>query len=131
MTDIGAFPMTGTLEPSTKIYIKEASPEKGRGVFAKVPIKKGEIIETCPVIPDHDWEAIEKTALKDFYYNFGEEDVCIALGFGSLYNHSNDPNADIIRDVKNLTLQHVAIRDIEKDEEICFKYACGEFWKKN
>ena len=63
MTDIGAFPMTGTLEPSTKIYIKEASPEKGRGVFAKVPIKKGEIIETCPVIPDHDWEALEKTAL--------------------------------------------------------------------
>lgn len=121
--------MEGVVEPSSKIYVKEASPEKGRGVFAKVPIKKGESIELCPVIPERSWEALEKTALKDYYFCFGEEDVCIILGFGSLYNYSADPNAEVVRHIDKLIYEYVATRDIEKDEEICFKYKCGEFWK--
>ena len=121
--------MEGVVEPSTKIYVKESSPEKGRGVFAKVPIKKGEVIESCPVIPDPSWEALEKTSLKDYYFCFGENDVCTVLGFGSLYNYSDDPNAEVVCKCENLIYEYVATRDIEKDEEICFKYKCGKFWE--
>ena len=46
------------------------------------------------------------------------------LGYGSLYNHSFTPNADIDYNVKNVEnfLQFEAIKDIKAGEEIFFDY---------
>src|SRR6266480_7580798 len=77
---------------------------KGRGVFALAKFAKGEVIETAPVIliPAEQWHHIEPTVLALYIYNFGptaaQEHAAIALGYGSLYNHSFKPNAKYIKD---------------------------------
>ena len=101
---------------------------KGRGVFALVKFARGEMIEATPVIliPAEQWHHIEPTVLALYIYNFGptaeQEHAAIALGNGSLYNHSYRPNAEYIKDWPEQLIRFVAIRDIEPGEEITVNY---------
>lgn len=99
---------------------------KGRGVFAKRKIPSGEVIESTPVIvfPKSQWKYIEKTNINSYCYYWGNEleDGAIALGLGSMYNHSYEPNAKYVRRIDRRTMDYVAIRDIEEGEEITINY---------
>ena len=48
--------------------------------------------------------------------------VVIALGYGSMYNHSYEPNAKYKRNFSNQTITFVAIKPIKKREEITVNY---------
>jgi len=107
------------------ICVKE-SPGKGRGVFAQRNFKKGEVIEISPVIvfSAEEIDSLELTQLCNYYFAWGPDskDAAIALGYGSLYNHSYTPNARYYKDFDNSLLKYVCIRDIRKDEEITINY---------
>ena len=109
------------------IGVKE-SPGKGRGIFAQRNFKKGEIIETCPVIvlPPEEISSLELTQLYNYYFAWGPDskEAAIALGYGSLYNHSYTPNARYEKDFNRNLIKYICIRDIEKDEEITINYNC-------
>ncbi len=107
------------------VYIAE-SPIHGRGVFAAQPIAAGEVIEICPVLvlPEEDFELIHVTALHDYYFLWGEDEKqCgIVLGYGSIYNHSYEPNAEYSPDYKANTLSIYCYKDIEIGDEITLNY---------
>lgn len=107
------------------LYIMESA-TRGKGVFAGEPISEGDIIEVCHIIkiPKSELPIIHKTALHDYYFLWGEnlEEAVIALGFGSLYNHTVWSNADFILDLENETIDIVALRDIAAGEEITLNY---------
>ena len=96
----------------------------GRGVFALKNFKKGEIIEKCPIIllNKKDLVFLDKTPLYDYYFSWVKGGGVIALGFGSIYNHSYEPNAVYKKDVKNNLLIFKALRNIKKGEEINVNY---------
>jgi SET domain-containing protein len=104
----------------------EESSGKGRGVFAAKNFKEGEIIETCPVIvfPAEEVDALESIQLSNYYFAWGiaSEEAAIALGYGSLYNHSYTPNATYQKDFDKSLLKYICIRDIQKNEEITINY---------
>ncbi len=101
---------------------------KGRGVFSLVKFAVGEVIEAIPVIliPAREWPHIEPTVLALYIYNFGptaeQEHAAIALGYGSLYNHSYRPNAKYVKDWGNQLIHFLALRDIAEGEEITVNY---------
>ena len=99
---------------------------KGRGVFARRSFRRSETIESVPVIfiPGDQKAHIQSTVLDLYVYKFGPEDthLVIALGYGSLYNHSFSPNADFIRSWEEQLIHFVAVRDIEEGEEITVNY---------
>jgi SET domain-containing protein len=105
-----------------------SDPRKGRGVFAVSPLAGGEIIVTAPIIliPAGEWPHIEPTVLAFYIYNFGptadEEHAAIALGYGSLYNHSYEPNAKYIKNWDEQVIRFIAVRDIQPGEEITINY---------
>ena len=100
-----------------------------RGVFARCDIKKGEIIEICPVIlvPRHDMSNLSESILVTYFFYFGKnkERLVIALGFGSIYNHSYEPNATYKVKLREKTIEFSALKDIKKDTEITFDYNYG------
>lgn len=113
----------------TKIEIKE-SPGKGMGVFAKENIFQGEVIEIAPLIKldvstsskvlfDYRFYYPKKTGIDRIYV--------VALGYGSLYNHNNQNNADW-REVDEMKFEFFALRDILAGEEICLKYGTSEYF---
>ena len=107
------------------LYIA-ASDIHDRGVFCATSIPEGSIIEICPVLklPPEDMELLKKTTLYNYYFIWEEDEKSggIALGYGSIYNHSYQPNARYLVDFEALTLEIFAIRDIEAGEEITFNY---------
>ncbi len=111
--------------PSNKIYVSDSKIVPGeRGVFALRNIKKGELIEVCPVIEftEHDSSNFQESLLVTYTYYFGKEkdQATILLGFGSIYNHSYEPNA--VYKEKNMEVSFTANKNIKKDEEILVNY---------
>ena len=102
---------------------------KGRGVVATKNIKKGEIIEFCPIVfiskKEADFLEKENTILNFYYlYQYTIHKYCLMLGYGSLYNHSLHPNADVDYDTKNPKdyIIFEAIKNIKAGEEISMDY---------
>ncbi len=100
---------------------------KGRGVFARVLIPEGTVFERVPllVIPAAEvLEGEDSRVLQDYVFEY-KKDVALALGYGSLYNHSYSPNArydDAGRQIKEFR----ALRDIHPGEEITINYNGAE-----
>ncbi len=107
------------------IRIKDTG-KYGRGIYATRDIKAGELIEVSPVLISckNEWAHLKKTVLFDYCFTWGEnyEHSAIALGYGSLYNHSYTPNATFDNNVDNLSIDFYAIVDIKAGEEITINY---------
>lgn len=98
---------------------------KGRGLFSTKNIKIGEIIESAPVINLSPKERInaEKTILNYYIYPWrSTRSASMVLGYGSIINHSFNPNADWKQNFKTNTMVYRAIKDIKKGEEITVNY---------
>jgi SET domain-containing protein len=108
------------LKQSAAIEVKRIK-GKGRGVFARRRIRKGEIIERVPVIVLPAEEVVGGTTLASYAFKWGRGQAALALGYGSLYNHSYRPNARYW-DVGPRTKEFTALRDIEPGEEITVNY---------
>ena len=98
----------------------------GRGVFATRGFAKGETVEVCPTLELADSESVGR--LGD--YVFGTEDeqvVLLILGFGSLYNHSSDPNLEYVQDAPDAII-FLTLREVEAGEELTIDYGV-EWWE--
>jgi len=107
------------------LYIAETS-DKGRGVFTTADISSKSVIEICPciILSTIDTLSIHKTLLHDYYFLWDLETKtsAIALGFGSIYNHSDQPNADFFINKDAMDITFVALKDIPAGEEILINY---------
>ncbi len=104
------------------------SPKGGRGVFTAQPIAAGNLLEICPVIvlPPEDLPRVHATRLHDYYFLWGNDGAtAIALGFGSLYNHSSQPNADYEMHLADESIHIRSIADIPAGAEITMHYTDG------
>jgi SET domain-containing protein len=117
--------------PPTKIYL-DKSPVHGWGVFANTDILEGEVFEECPILTLPITKGETTTLLIDYRFNWpqGEiwdEQVC-SLGFGSLYNHSDNANAYWRSNIDKRTFEFVASKNISSGEEIFVWYGDENYW---
>lgn len=120
--------MKNILRASQKIYITNSKiPKAGLGVFAVKSLKTNEVIEICPIIELRgEAKILQKSKLFNYYFLWGNKKHCaIALGFGSIYNHSYEPNATYKKNYKNNTIDFIAIKNIKRGEEITVNYNYG------
>jgi len=99
--------------------------KKGRGMFALRAFKVNEIIEVCPVIPMNPSERkrCEGTILDYYIYPWrSTRGAAMVLGYGSIYNHSFEPNADWKQNFRSTTMIYRALQPIRKGEEITVNY---------
>lgn len=109
------------------VYVRDTGTAKGRGVFAARAYAAGEVVEECPVVLlRKSYKTLHKE-LKTFVFHWdvpeGAADTqALALGYGSLYNHSNPSNLRYQTDSDSLVLRLIAVRDIPADEELTINY---------
>lgn len=108
---------------TVKSIIIKNTEKYGRGIFAMRKIKKDEFIEEAPVliISIKEWKLMRKSIFKNYIFRWGE-DKALALGYGSLYNHSYTPNARYHTNIENHTIDFYARTDIQENEEITVNY---------
>jgi len=106
------------------IKVKEC--KYGRGIFATRNINKGELIHEAPVIisPSVEYKNLKKTIFVEYVFWWGEnlEECALALGYGSLFNHSYTPNALYKLNLTQKTIDFYAHTDIKAGEEIMINY---------
>lgn len=108
-----------------KIQVRKSQAVHGYGVYAEQAFKKGDIIEECYIlISTHGGDE----ALEDYYFQVGRKAHGIPLGYGMIYNHAEDPNADyrIYRE-RNLMVFKASC-PIKKGEEIFISYGDEEWF---
>ena len=110
---------------SVNVFI-EKTKNRGRGVFARRAIRKGELIERSAVIvvPRKEWATMEETILSNYVFDWGEneEDAAVALGYVSIYNHSYTPNAELTEILDDAIIEVSALSDIAVGDEILVNY---------
>jgi SET domain-containing protein len=96
----------------------------GRGVFAVRDFKAGEVVEVCEVliIPKKDIKWIDKTELYDHYYAWSEGRAVLALGLGSMYNHSYNPNCKYRVKLNLNKIEFKSLQAINKGQELLINY---------
>lgn len=114
-----------------KIYV-DKSPVHGWGVFAKEDIVEGEVFEECPVLTLPIEKGEVTSLLIDYRFNWPQgsesEEQVFPLGYGGLYNHSENANAYWVSNLENKTFQFISHREIKKGEEIFTWYGDLNYW---
>jgi hypothetical protein len=117
------------------------TPGNGRGVFAGLPIKSADVIESAVTIA-FEHSSIHQTQLNNYVWSAPEENISTAeFGPGMLFNHRNPPLVQHERPYKmkkasdqrhahttSSPVLYVAERDIYVGEEIFVSYGCGDNW---
>ena len=115
---------------NTNTLVVETYPGMGRGLYSTIPIAKGAIVEVSPVIPltAADWKQIKNTTLEPYVFAWGEKCLtnAIPLGYGGLFNHSDDPNVSFWLNVPEQSITFRALRDIAVSEQLTIDY----MWSK-
>ena len=112
------------------IEIKHTT-EMGYGVYATRDFEKGELIERCYCIKICDLEKDIPADLKNYAFQYppGREErtkcYVLPLGYGSIYNHSNNNNANWEKAEEHMFFNFIAVKDINKGEEICTNYGAS------
>jgi len=96
---------------------------RGRGVFTAAELSPGDLIEFCPLIlmPKKDKECIHASYLHDYYFLSPEQIICIALGYGSIYNHNIPANVQSQSQFQTVTCVKVSLNTSRFEIEIEFE----------
>lgn len=127
--------------PPNKVILGD-SKVQGRGVYATIDIKKGEIVERCPLI-EMEYRSKYQLDPKIFGYMYAQPpcgcDDCdkhgfvihMVGGYGMMYNHQDNPNALWKFNYRQLLGDVIAVKDIAKGDEIFINYGNCYFNSKD
>lgn len=104
--------------------------EAGLGVFTDKKLKINDIVEIAPVLKvQTNYLFQPNNVLNDYIFRDTNNDEykLVALGYGSMYNHSDTPNLKYY--CENDKMIYQATRDIDLDEELYISY--GPSWWKS
>ncbi|ANW02978.1 SET domain-containing protein-lysine N-methyltransferase [Bradyrhizobium icense] len=119
---------------SNAIYVKTV-PGKGRGVFANIPFKVGDVIDRAPTwgFDDATAKLLDRTGVFEYYFVRYDRHLkgnaltgYVVFGWVSIVNHSSsNPNARLVwaDEESGAWVSIVATKDIEEDEEITHRYS--------
>lgn len=104
-------------------YVKRVA-GKGWGAFCtkKIPAKAVFSISPLLVLSGREARIMSESSLEAYWYQFGTKGRALALGLGSIMNHSDEPNCSYHFSKRNKTLSFFALRDIPAHEELTHDY---------
>src|SRR5882672_5748723 len=89
----------------------------GRGIYTKVDIEAGTIVEISPVIvmSGEDRKLLDKTLLHDYIFEWdtNKKKCCMALGYVAVYNHSYASNCEYEMDTDAELIRIKTMRPIK------------------
>jgi hypothetical protein len=94
----------------------------GRGVYAKRPFRRGEVVEVAPVVVVPKKQIRMKDKLIHYVFEWNRTCYGVALGYGSLFNHSDKPDVEFSLDRRKRVITFRAVRPIRVGQEVMTSY---------
>jgi SET domain-containing protein len=108
-------------ESDNRFCLKKSTlPGAGLGVFARVPLSKGDCLEVMGVRVQPGSASDLCSAFADGHKFVHADQLIIPLGYAGMVNHSSTPN--MVRHDEDGKLFLKALRDIAVDEELFHAY---------
>ncbi|KAF9481206.1 hypothetical protein BDN70DRAFT_912372 [Pholiota conissans] len=110
---------------NTSGCIIKSTRDKGRGVYASRLIPRNTLVEVSPVLlfSKDEYEKYGKHTIIDHYsFKWPDGRLALALGLGSIFNHSHSPNTSYTRDTKLDCIMYTTVHDVQPGEELCIYY---------
>ncbi|KAI9193466.1 uncharacterized protein BJ171DRAFT_398591, partial [Polychytrium aggregatum] len=103
-----------------------AHPKRGRGVYATKTIPANTLVDISPILffTPEEYQAHGRHTILDHYtYKWQNGSMALALGLGSLFNHSSRcQNVGFIRDFEHSCIKYYTLRDIQPEQELFISY---------
>jgi SET domain-containing protein len=108
-------------ETDDRFEVRESTiPGAGFGVFARVDLPAGAVIEVVGVLVRRESVSDRCTHFADHHkFRVGDR-LLIPVGFGGLVNHSTEPNLEKLLDGDRVLLR--TLRAVPAGEELFFRY---------
>lgn len=99
-------------------------PEKGYGCFARCDIDKDFLVEKAVtlLIPKAIFVSSASEILSNYVFAFDDDNVVLAFGMGSLFNHSQQPNVSYECAQSDQCVYFISLRPIKAGEELTIDY---------
>jgi len=121
-------------EPPVGLVTWRHIPGKKRGVVATRDCAAGTELERSLVIPVPERDLVERedpiTVHEEYLLYWSDEpdrEVVMGCGLLMIYNHSSDPNIELVDGPDADTMSVIALRDIKAGEELMYDYGV-ELW---
>ncbi|KAF8945008.1 hypothetical protein BGZ47_003398 [Haplosporangium gracile] len=97
---------------------------KGRGIVTTVVVPARTVIDISPILlfPSEEYSTHGQYTQLDHYTYRWKGGMALALGLGSMFNHSSTPNVGFQRDIDNGLIRYSTLREIQVGEELCISY---------
>ncbi|MFN0182280.1 MAG: SET domain-containing protein-lysine N-methyltransferase [Aquabacterium sp.] len=110
-----------------EVVVRDTGTPTGRGAYAGRDFAPDELVEACPVVLFNGSFGSVPDAVRKLLFNWGHlagtsAMHCLALGYGSLYNHANPANMRYEADAGLGLLRFRASRAIASGEELTINY---------
>lgn len=101
----------------------------GKGVFTKIDISKDQTVEKACIVKI-PVKNTDDTPLSDYVFSnpYNKRENFVVFGYGSMYNHSDDPSIHYYYDKDKKCMVYEALRDIKAGEELYISYG-SKWWK--
>ncbi|EPQ29063.1 uncharacterized protein PFL1_03352 [Pseudozyma flocculosa PF-1] len=117
------------------LEIRDAGNGSGRGIYASRRLPAGTLLEISPVLlfPPGEYDKFGRhTQLDGYTFVWRRTEagsiMALALGLGSLFNHSTSPQVNYRLDHERQCITYTLMRDVEVGEELCISYGVGRMW---
>lgn len=99
-------------------------PDKGYGCFARCDIDKDFLVEKSAtlLIPKAIFVSSASEILSNYVFAYDDDNVVLALGMGSLFNHSEHPNVSYEVTRSDQCIYFISLRPIKAGEELTIDY---------
>lgn len=117
-------------------YLEVASEVVVRGVFARIDIPFGTMVEECPVIPVYANENTARiNAFRSYAYTWTVKDEnggivvtdALCAGMGGIYNHSPESNLTNVEFKLEFRMEFWSRSDIDCGDEFTVNYGWGRY----
>ena len=105
-----------------------------RGVWARIGIELGTLVEECPVVPIYaDEPHTGLNMIRSYAYGWKVRDDngnlivshALSMGMGGIYNHAQPGNITNVMHRDEFRMEFFALRDIDAGEELTHNYGWG------
>jgi len=113
---------------SDSLYISYSDIIDGHGVFTNSDLTPGQVVEISRLISFDNRIHRVRHPFADYFFRMDESRKIsgLALGFGSLYNHSEDPNVRYKIDRDRELITYITCKHVKAGSELYISY--GESW---
>src|ERR1700690_3770781 len=97
--------------------------DMGRGLFSSQRILKDTIVCECEILllSQHDTQVVNKlTELKYYTFKYSDDQDCLVLGNGEIFNHNDTPNVsyELINTGERQLMRFTALVDIPSNTQL-------------